>query len=1132
LSRSPATDVELRPIVWGAFMPSDPVKIADQIRFGEDFELDLRAYELRRAGRILKLERIPMELLLLLVEKRGQLVTRDQIIERIWGKDVFLDTDNSINAAIRKIRQVLKDNPEQPRFVQTITGRGYRFIAPVVEVTPPIVEAPPQEEPAATTENLAGKKVSHYRILQLLGGGGMGVVYKAEDLKLGRKVAVKFLPAEMVGDAKAFERLEREARAASALEHPNICPIYELGEHEGQPFIVMQLLTGQTLQEKIESASQQKKPLPPNEVLDLALQIVAGLEAAHAKNIIHRDIKPANIFITNRGEAKILDFGLAKIVEQDHATNPAWKQAALTETSVASARTAAFSNLRLTRTGTTVGTAHYMSPEQVRGETLDAGTDVFSFGLVLYEMATGRRAFPGDSVAVVHDAILHQTPLTIQHLHPELSAGLELIITKAIEKDRSLRYQSAADIRADLRRLRRDFESGRASAAASGKAVVTGASAAGQGKLWKRALLVLTVAVLVGGGLYYRARHQTKRLTDRDTVVLADFANSTGDAVFDDALKTALSVSLRQSPFLNMLSDSEVAKTLQLMTRPADTKLTSEVTRELCQRAGSKAYIAGAIGSLGTEYVLGLKAANCQSGDTLAQEQVTAASKEKVLNALGEAASALRGELGESLATVQKFDVPLQQATTSSLEALKALSLGGKASNEKGDAAALPYHQRAIELDPNFAMAYAAVGADYSNLGQLERANEYYGKAFQLRERASEREKLAIIADYYLNVTGELDKAAQTYQEEIESYPRSWVAYGNLGVVFAFQGQYEKATEATRQLIRLAPDQVSSYVNLADYALALQRFDETRQIIHEEAPKLDDFAFHNALYALAFLGADSPAMAEQQQWFATKPEAENYGLALASETEAYAGHLGKARDLTNRAVDSAIRADSKETGAIFQDNAALREATYGNPAEARQLAAQALKLAPASQGVQSEAALAFAMAGDTARAGSLAQDLGKRFPLDTQMQSLWLPAIRTQLALDRKNPASALNIPQAASPLELGQIVFVDNLSCLYPVYVRGEAYLAAGQGSAAAAEFQKILDHSGIVWNCWTGALAHLGVARANALESRTSQGADADAARVRALAAYKDFLTLWRDADPEIPILKQAKAEYAKLN
>ncbi|HEX7424373.1 MAG TPA: tetratricopeptide repeat protein [Terriglobales bacterium] len=644
-------------------------------------------------------------------------------------------------------------------------------------------------------------------------------------------------------------------------------------------------------------------------------------------------------------------------------------------------------------------------------------------------------------------------------------------------------------------------------------------------------MAVVLIALLVAGGLYYRS-HQNKRLTEKDTIVLADFANSTGDAVFDDTLKTALSVALRQSPFLNVLSDNQVAKTMQLMTRAASTKLTPEVARELCQRTGSKAYIAGSIGSLGSEYVLGLKAVNCQNGDTLAQEQVTAASKEKVLDALGEAASKLRGELGESLATVQKFDVPLEQATTSSLEALRAYSLGIKAEHEKGPAAGLPYHQRAIQLDPNFAMGYRAVGNDYSSLGELGRASEYFTKAFQLREHASEREKLKITADYYRVVTGELDKAAQTYQEEIESYPRESPAYGNLGIVYASQGQYEKAAEITRRAMRLAPDRGGFYDNLANYAVALQRFDEARQIIHEaQARKLDDFAMHNTSYALAFLGTDSAAMAEQQQWFAGKPDFENWGLALASDTEAYAGHVGKARELTKRAVDSAIRADSKESGAIWQAIAAQREAAYGNATEARQTAAEAFKLAPASQGVASEAALAFAMAGDTARAESLAQDLGKRFPLGTQMQSLWLPAIQAQLALDRKNPALALNALQAASPFELGLIPFVNNISCLYHVYVRGEAYLAAGQGSAAAAEFQKILDHSGIVWNCWTGALAHLGLARANALESRTSQGADADAARVRALAAYKDFLALWKDADPDVPILKEAKAEYAKL-
>jgi tetratricopeptide (TPR) repeat protein len=636
---------------------------------------------------------------------------------------------------------------------------------------------------------------------------------------------------------------------------------------------------------------------------------------------------------------------------------------------------------------------------------------------------------------------------------------------------------------------------------------------------------------LVVGGWLLRSR-KAPALTDKDTIVLADFTNTTGDAIFDDTLKTALNVSLRQSPFLSVLSDSQVAKTLQQMTLPVGTKLTPEATRELCLRSGSKAYLAGSIASLGSQFVLGLKAVNCQSGDILVEQQVTAASKEKVLDALGEAASKLRGELGESLATVQKLDVPLAEATTSSLEALQAYSLGIKAADEKGPAAALPYIQRAIELDPNFALGYLVVGLDYSGLNEAGRAREYFSKAFQLREHAHGREKLAITANYYKDVTGELYKAAQAYQEEIESYPREPGPYGLLGIVYSALGQYDKAAEVARQILPRAPDLVSLYENLAVYAAALQRFDEARQIIHEaQARNMDDFGLHVTLYALAFLGAESAAMAEQQQWFAGKPEFENFGLALASDTEAYGGHLGKGRELTKRAVDSAIRADSKETGAVWQANAALQQAAYGDATQARESAAEALKLAPTSQGVEAEAALAFAMAGDTARAENLAGDLGKRFPLDTQMQSLWLVAIQAQLALDKKNPAAALNAIPASTPIELGGIQFVNNTSCLYHVYVHGEAYLAAGQGRAAAAEFQKILDHSGIVWNCWTGALAHLGVARANALEARTSQGADADAARVRALAAYKDFLTLWKDADPGIPVLNQAKVEYAQL-
>jgi len=948
---------------------------------------------------------------------------------------------------------------------------------------------------------MIGTTVSHYRIVEKLGAGGMGVVYKAEDTVLGRVVALKFVSPEIHNSRTALERFRREARAASTLNHPNICTIYDVGEQDGTTFIIMEFLDGMSLKTRISG-----RPMETAELLTVGVDIADALDAAHGAGIVHRDIKPGNIFVTKRGHSKILDFGLAKVLEASSGSDADSTQ-----------------SLSKSDGGNAVGTIAYMSPEQALGLKVDARSDLFSFGVVLYEMATGRGAFTGTTSAAIFDGILHGAPVAPVSLNPQTPPELERIINKALEKDKALRYQSAAELKSDLRRLQRETESGRTVAYSHGRSTLRKGITPARSFPAKAWLVAAVVMVLAAAGVVlYRRWQQSSQLNDRDTVVLADFANSTGDPVFDDTLKQALSVSLGQSPFLNILSDDKVASTLQLMTRPPNTPLTAAVAREICLRSGSKAYIAGAIALLGNEYVLGLKAVKCQDGEVLAQQQVTAASKEKVLSALSAAASDIRGKMGESLATVQKFDVPLEQATTSSLEALKEYSLQYKAMSAQGTAEALRHGLRAIELDPMFAMAYWAVGGNYDSLSEVGQASEYFARAFQLREHTTEREKLLITSYYYQDVTGELDKAAQVYRDWIESYPRDLIAYGSLAILYLQQGEYEKSIETNQQFLQLSLDNVVAYENLAQALLAAQRFDEARKTLNDaQSRNLDDLDIHVYKYVLGFIGNDGPAMAKEISWLESKPEYATHGFSLESDTEAYAGHLKKARALTEQAASAALRSENKENAALALASAAVREAEFGNGAEARKYSAEALKLAPQSQGVEIQGALALAVAGDGHEAQAISQDLAKRWPLDTQMQSVWLPTIDAQLALDKKSAAAAVQRLGIAATIELGMVPFLSNTACLYSAYVRGNADLMSGNGDAAAVEFRRILDHTGVVWSCSSGAMAKLGLARAYQLK----------ADRQKAAVAYRDFLTLWKDADADIPILKQAQSEYAKL-
>ena len=1079
---------------------------SDRVRFGR-FELNVRTGELYPVDttdgsqRVLLREQ-PFQILRILIERGGKVVTRDEIKAKLWPNDTIVDFGHSINVAMGVLRRALGDSADSPRYIETLARRGYRltvdteWLASEAKAAAPdgdVQPAAPAFHSAAQDSGLIGKKLSHYRVLELIGGGGMGMVYKAEDLKLGRRVALKFLPEELSGDSIALQRFEREAQTASALNHPNICTIYEIEEYNGQPFIVMELLEGNTLQQSLRNVAP--GPIALDQLLDIAMQICDGLEVAHQGGVIHRDIKPANIYLTSRGQVKILDFGLAKLVasEEPAGNDPAEEAKNHHDgPSAQNVREHAKIAERLTGHGITAGTAGYMSPEQVRKEKLDARTDLFSFGMVLYEMAAGRRAFEGETVAEIHDAILNQTPAPAHDANPDVSPALDAVISKALEKDRERRYQSAAEMHTDLARVRKQ---------------------APRHGLRKWFAAAAPLAVIAAAFWLYWSYRRPVTLSATDTIVLADVKNETSDPVFDDALDAALRYEMEQTPYLNILGIDKVLGTLAELKLPT-TKLTPELALQICGKTNSKMVISQSIADAGNGYRLQMRALDCGSGATLAKEQVDIGKRNEVVHELGVTAARLRVKLGEPAGSLARFNQPLEKALSSSLEALQASTQGQKLALAGDAKGALKLFQRAVELDSSLAVTYGRMGAVYLFLGNTELSASSYTRAYQLRDRLTEKNRLNTEIDYYGRVTGDWEKEYSSVLRLLEIFPRDVSAHSNLRAAFVYRGQPDRAADEAAEIARLHPSSAYYFGSAIQSIRFASRFNEAKSwLARAAALKLDNSLIRRERLIVAFATGDQDNVEKMLKEEVRGSYREDF-LHEHSLTEIQQGRFHSAERLRLQALGPASKTSNDDWWVVLS---ALEDAEAGKDVQARRYESEAAR-SKLDRNNRVALALALARSGRTEEAGQLADQISAERPEDTLVQYYFIPTIQAAIKLRQHDPAASVDLLRGTAKYDLA---FTGSFDYVYPAYIRGLAYLKLNDGRSAAAQFQKLIDNPGITVRHVTGPLAWLQLGRAQRVMG------DYVAAR----KSYETFLVFWKNADPDIPIYQQAKAEYAKL-